>query len=41
MKVQRVCQEWLRMQAHLQKITDMAKKVKQLEKKLAALEKKE
>ena len=32
-------QEWLRMQAHLQKITDMAKKVKQLEKKLAALEK--
>ena len=34
-------QEWLRMQAHLQKITDMAKKVKQLEKKLAALEKKE
>ena len=34
-------QEWLRMQAHLQKITDMAKKVKQLEKKLAALEKNE
>lgn len=32
-------QEWLRMQAHLQKITDMAKKVKALEKKLAALEK--
>lgn len=32
-------QEWLRMQAHLQKITDMAKRVKTLEKKLAALEK--
>ena len=32
-------QEWLRMEAHLQKITDMAKKVKALEKKLKELEK--
>ncbi|MCR5176192.1 MAG: UDP-3-O-(3-hydroxymyristoyl)glucosamine N-acyltransferase [Anaerovibrio sp.] len=30
-------QEWLRMQAHLQKITDMSKKIKALEKKLAEL----
>lgn len=33
-------QEWLRMQAHLQKITDMSKKLKALEKKVKELEKK-